>query len=144
MSLPTQNARPLPVRTTARTSGSSLTWVTWLISAAVIDGVNAFSLAGRSMVSTATWSRMSSRTWPGSEGMVSCSFRIVLPGHRRGRLAQPVRVPLADQVRAGPLDDLAHRGLRLAVVAALDGLRHPLMGGQRLTVMRDPMRVQRP
>src|SRR5580693_4107429 len=110
MSLPAQNARPVPVRTTARTSGSSFTWVTWLIRAAVIDGVKALSLAGRSMVRYATWPRSSIRTRPGSSVMGFGSLH---------------------QVRAGAFDDLAHRGFRLPVMTALDGLGHPLMGRQR-------------
>src|ERR1700729_2173708 len=123
MSLPAQNARPVPVSTTARTSGSSFTWVTWLIRAAVIDGVKALSLAGRSMVRYATWSRSSIRTRPGSSVMGSGSF--------------------LHQVRAGALDDLAHRGFRLPVMTALDGFGHPLMGRQRLAVVRDRVSVQR-
>src|ERR1039457_2421652 len=108
MSLPAQNARPVPVRTTARTSGSSFTWVTWLIRAAVIDGVNALSLAGRSMVRYATWSHISIRTRPGSSVMGFGSFRVVLSRRFRARC---VTGGSLHQVRAGALDDLAHRGL---------------------------------
>src|ERR1700733_5917620 len=138
MSLPAQNARPVPVSTTARTSGSSFTWVTWLIRAAVIDGVNALSLAGRSMVRYATWSRSSIRTRPGSSVMGSGSFWAVLAW----RFRAPVTGRSLHQARAGAFDDLAHRGFRLPVMTPLDGLGHPLMGRQRLAVVRDRVSVQ--
>src|SRR3984957_17575981 len=152
MSLPAQNARPVPVRTTARTSGSSFTWVTWLIRAAVIDDVKALSLAGRSMVRYATWSRSSIRTRPGSSVMGSGSFpallawrfRAPVTGGSRGHFRAWCGTGRSlHQVRAGAFDDLAHRGFRLPVMTTLDGLRHPLMGRQRLAVVRDRVSVQR-
>src|ERR1039458_3918296 len=133
MSLPAQNARPLPVSTATRRSRRLFTVATYPASVSVISGVTALSFAARLRVMTATWPSMSRRTSPGPAvpWLMSPWSSWSSSGFAQG-------------VAAGALDDLAHRGLGLAVMPALDGGRNTLVARQCLAVMPDRVGVQRP
>src|ERR1022692_4205791 len=114
MSLPAQNARPLPVSTATRRSRRLFTVATYPASVSVISGVTALSFAARLRVMTATWPSMSRRTSPG----------LAVPW-----LMSPwsswSSSGFAQGVAAGALDDLAHRGLGLAVMPDRVGVQRP-------------------